>query len=150
MASMSSNTAPELDDALLTARLRLAVVRLARQVRRNAQTGITPSQLSALVTVERHGPLPPARLAEHETVGRSTVTRLIRRLEDAGLIDRVPDPTDGRSFLLSVTPAGARLLKESRGRAEAFLAQRVARLDAADRAELERVSEILERLAERP
>lgn len=59
----------DLDEA---ARLRLAVVRLAWQIRRNAHAGVTPSQLSALVTLERHGPLQPAQLADHEHIGCST------------------------------------------------------------------------------
>lgn len=130
-----------------TARLRLAVVRLARQIRQNARAGVTPSQLSALASLDRQGPLTPARLAEHEGVSRSTVTRLIRNLEEAGLVERTADPADGRSFVLRNTPIATRLLEESRRRAESFLAERTARLSPEDRALLDRVSDVLERLA---
>lgn len=144
-ASASASTSGE-DDV---ARLRLAVVRLSRRIRQNARTGVTPSQLSALATLDRHGPLQPAQLAEHEGVGRSTVTRIARGLEEAGLVVRTPDPEDGRCSILDLTADGRELLAASRGRAEAYLAERVATLGPDDLALLERVSAVLERLADR-
>lgn len=146
MAREETTTAAPAD----VARLRLAVVRLARQIRQNAQSGVTPSQLSALATLHRHGPLSLARLAEQEVISRSTVTRLARNLELAGLAARLPDPEDGRSSILYLSEAGERLLRESRRRAESFLGARLATLDPDDRALLERVSELLERLAAGP
>ena len=129
------------------ARLRLAVVRLQRQIRQHAQTGVTPSQLSALSTLDRHGPLQPAQLAEHEQISRSTVTRLTRILTDAGLVARTDDPDDGRCAILDLTPAGRDLLAASRSRADAFLAQRVAGLEDAERARVAEIADLLEQLA---
>ncbi len=137
-------------DTRAVARLRLAVLRLQRQIRQHAKTGVTPSQLSALSTLDRHGPLQPAQLAEHEQIGRSTVTRLARHLETAGLVARRADPADGRCAILELTDAGHELLRASRSRADAFLARRVAALDDADRALIGELADLLERLAVAP
>jgi DNA-binding MarR family transcriptional regulator len=63
-----------------------------------------------------------------------------------GLIARTPDPQDRRSSLVSVTSAASEILAELRTRKTAFLAERLERLDAEDRAALERAADILERM----
>jgi DNA-binding MarR family transcriptional regulator len=81
-------------------------------------------------------------------VQRPTATKLVARLEADGLVGRTADPEDGRSFLIAVTPEGAVRLREIRTRKDAFLADRIRRLSAADREALERAADILERLLE--
>ena len=132
----------------LAPRLRFALARVARRLRQEGAAHLSPSQLAALATIERHGPLTPSDLAARERVQRPTVTGVLARLEEAGLVTRTPDPTDRRSALVALTPAGAELLAEARTRKDAFLAHRLERLDAADRATLERAAELLERLLE--
>lgn len=130
------------------ARLRLAVVRLSRQIRQNAQAGVTPSQLSALSTLDRHGPMRLADLADHEGIARSTITRIVQQLGGAGMIDRSPDPADGRCAIAALAPAGAELLSGARGRAQAFLAQRIAAHELpAER--IDEVAALLEQLSGR-
>src|SRR5918992_5084704 len=90
----------------LASRLRLDIARMARRLRQEAGAGLSPSQTAALATIERHGPLTPSELALRERVQRPTVTRVLARLEEAGLIVRAADPTDRRSALLSASPAG--------------------------------------------
>jgi len=133
------------------ARLRLAIVRTARRLRQEAAGGeaLTPTALAALATVERHGPLMPSELAEIERIKRPTATRTLRGLEEAGLVERTPDPDDGRSALVSVTAAGRERLRRLRGRKNAFLARRMRDLPAADLRTLERAAEILEQVLER-
>src|SRR5687767_5980028 len=87
----------------LAARLRLAIGRTARRLRQEAGADLGPSQMAALATIERHGPLAPSELAKRERIRRPTVTRILGRLEEAGLIDRLRDPTDGRASILSVS-----------------------------------------------
>jgi DNA-binding MarR family transcriptional regulator len=128
--------------------LRLAVARTARRLRQEAGTELSPSLASALVTLERHGPLTPSELAARERVQRPTMTRVAARLAQAGLVARAADPVDGRSALLSISDDGRRLLARSRTRKDAFLARRLRELDAADRATLDRAATILERLLE--
>ncbi len=138
----------------LAARLRMAIVRTARRLRQEAAAGggteLTPTAASALATVERHGPLTPSELAEIERVKRPTATRTLRVLSEAGLVDRAPDPDDGRSALVSVNAAGRERLRRLRGRKNAYLARRMRDLSAADRETLERAAAILEQVLEEP
>ena len=136
-------------DVRAVARLRLAVVRLSRQIRQHARSGVTPSQLSALSTLDRHGPMRLADLADHEGIARSTTTRLVRQLEDDGLITRTPDPSDGRCAIVTLTEGGHALLTDARERAQAFLVERVAALPDLTSGRVEAVAAALERIAER-
>ena len=132
----------------LAVRLRLAITRTSRRLRQEAGTALSPSQSSALASIDRHGPLTPSELADRERIQRPTVTRLLVRLEAAGLIARAADPADGRSSLITATPAGRDLLRKLRLRKDAFLARRLEELDAEERATLDRAAAILERLLE--
>src|SRR3954462_1628170 len=116
----------------VAARLRLAVTRTARRLRPEAGAGLGPALLAARATVDRHGPLTPSELAAAERFQRPTATRILARLEAEGLVAPAADPADPRSFLVSLSPAGAELLAVTRNRKEAFLARRLAELDAAD------------------
>jgi len=133
-------------DTEIAARLRLAITRTARRLRQEAGDDMSPSAAAALATIERHGPLAPSRLAEIERVKRPTATRVLARLEEAGLVERAPDPDDGRCSLVSVTAEGRRRLKRIRSRKTAYLARRISKLDPADAAALERAAEVLERV----
>src|SRR5262245_41679597 len=101
------------------ARLRMVIVRTARRLRQEAAGAagqLTPTAAAALATVERHGPLTPSELAEIERVKRPTATRTLRVLDEEGLVERAPDPEDGRSALVSITAAGRDRLRRLRGR----------------------------------
>ena len=130
------------------ARLRLAVTRVARRLRQEANADLSPSLTSALASIESHGPVTPSDLAGCERVQRPTITRVLVRLAELGLIERAADPADGRSTLVSITPAGRALLGDLRTRRDAFLADRLSRLSTEDRAVLDRASEVLEALLE--
>jgi DNA-binding MarR family transcriptional regulator len=132
----------------LAHRLRPVVTRLARRMRQQVGAGLTPTQGAALVTIDCHGPLTPSELAAREKIQRPTATRVLARLEEAGLVTRTPDPDDRRSSLLSSTPAGRELLDSVRDRKDMYLARRLDRLRPEDRAALERAAGILERMLE--
>ena len=132
----------------LATRLRLAVTRTARRLRQEGTIGFTASQGALLATIERHGPLTPSELAQRERVQRPTVTRMLARLEEDGIVQRAADPADGRSFLVSLTPHGRELLAEVRTRKDAYLAQRLSELDDEERAALARAADLLEHLLE--
>ena len=110
---------------------------------------ISPTLHAALGTVERHGPMTAGQLAQHEHVRKPTMTRTIRELVDRGLIERLPDPLDGRITWLKATPAGASLIHNARRRTDVFLTKRLQWLSADDREALQRAAEILESLSER-
>jgi DNA-binding MarR family transcriptional regulator len=129
----------------------MVVVRTARRMRQEAAGGVgelTPTCAAALATVERHGPLTPSELAAIERVKRPTATRTLRVLTEAGLLERAPDPSDGRSALVSITAAGRDRLRRLRGRKNAYLARRMRDLPPADLATLDRAVEILEGILE--
>jgi DNA-binding MarR family transcriptional regulator len=135
-------------DVELATRLRLALARSARRLRQEAGTDLSPSLTAALATVERHGPLTPSELAARERVQRPTITRVVYRLEELGLVTRAADPADRRSALITVTPAGRALLAAARTRKDAFLSERLEALDPQDRATLERAAALLEGMLE--
>lgn len=133
------------------AHLRTAIVRTARRLRQEAAaetSGLTPTSVAALATIERHGPLTPSEVAAIERVKRPTITRTLRCLEREGLIDRAADPADGRSSLVSVNGAGRERLRRLRGRKNAYLARRMKDLTDEEVETLERAAEILERMRE--
>jgi DNA-binding MarR family transcriptional regulator len=122
---------------------------MARRLRQESDPGLTPSQLAALVTIERHGPLTPSEVAQIERISRPTATRILRGLVDAGLVDRRPDPVDGRSALVEIEDRGSKLLNRLRSRKNAYLSRRLAGLDPEDLETLDSAAEIMERLLER-
>jgi DNA-binding MarR family transcriptional regulator len=132
----------------LAVRLRLTIARMARRLRQEAGAELSPSLGSALASIDRFGPLTPSELAQRERVRRPTITRVLARLEEAGLVERAADPADGRSSLVTTTAEGRALLGEQRTRKDAYLAARIDSLDAEDRATLDRAAAILERLLE--
>jgi DNA-binding MarR family transcriptional regulator len=122
------------------ARLRVVVARLARQLRQHSPGGLTPSQWSALVTVEEKAPLRIGDLADREGVSAPTATRLVASLEEAGLLTRTSDPADRRTAYVALTAAGSEKLDWARGVRTASLAQR---LSAMPEDEVRRLVELL-------
>jgi DNA-binding MarR family transcriptional regulator len=84
----------------------VSVTRLARELRRQGDTGLSPSQISALTSIGRHGPVTLGRLATHEAVAPPSITRVVDKLVQRGLARRVPDPADRRVTRVSTTEAG--------------------------------------------
>jgi DNA-binding MarR family transcriptional regulator len=132
----------------LPARLRLVVTRLARQLRQRAVVDLTPSQISALATIERAGPVTLGELAALERVQPPSVTVVVTRLEEKGLVVRRQDPQDRRVVRVETTKDGRRLLARSRSRKDAELDRRLRLLSDAERATLASAAAILERLVE--
>jgi DNA-binding MarR family transcriptional regulator len=124
------------DVGALAARLRVSSTRLARLLRRQGDTGLSPSQLSALTSVEAHGPMTLGALADHERVAPPSVTKVVGKLEELGLLTRSADASDRRVHRVSLTDAGAALLAEVRQRKDVWLAARLDQLDEDRRARL--------------
>ena len=135
-------------DRATVARLRLALLRLGRRLRQRADAGVTPSQLSALVSIDRRGPLSLRELAAIEDIAPSSLTRIVTALDDQGLIARHPDAADRRVTVVELTAQGRALLAAARTRSAAYLAERVAALDPAEQALLADALPVLEKLLE--
>lgn len=131
----------------LASQLGLGVNRLARVLRHHSSGDLSSSLLSALSSLDREGPLTLGELASVERVTPPTVTRLASRLEELGLVTRSTDPVDRRVARVTLTPAGAELLVTTRGRRDAYLADRIAALPAEDQATLSAAVTLLDALA---
>lgn len=119
--------ADELTD--LAVHLRIVVGRLHRRIRIDGRESIGPLQLSALVTVEKHGPLRLSELARREAVTAPTMSRVLSALDEQGLVVRTPDPQDARGVLITLSELGEGKLAEVRTQRTALVARRLARLD---------------------
>ena len=134
-------------DAELAARLRVAIARLARQLRQQTGTSLSPTLQSVLASIAVHGPLTLGDLAAREQVAPPTVTQLLGKLDDLGLIERVRGESDRRVTRVSLTPEGRRQFEESRTRRTAWLVERLADLGDDHVRDLERTVLLLEAVA---
>ncbi len=139
-------------DAGLATSLRISVSRLARRMRaervaQGLQPELSDSQLAALAALEKHT-MTPGELAEHEKVQPPSITRVIASLEERGLIQRMPHPSDRRQVVLTVTDQGRDVVRQVRQLREAWLARRLRDLTPAERAVLRDALPILEKLSQ--
>jgi DNA-binding MarR family transcriptional regulator len=133
--------------ALLAAALRDSINRLNRRLRQARPVGdLTMSQLSALTSLELGGALTPRELADVERVQPPTLTKIVAKLEERGLVQRTPHPSDGRQVILAPTEAGRLVVDEHARARDEWLAQRLAALSPQERETLRRAAEILGRL----
>jgi DNA-binding MarR family transcriptional regulator len=135
---------PEID----VTRLRVALARLSRRLRRHELAGLTPTQLAALATVGNSGPIRLGDLAAAEGIAPSTLTRLVTALEDSGYVRRDADPNDARASTLAITPRGQDVLERIRIESTQVLAASLQLLTPAQRSALADALPVLEQLAE--
>lgn len=138
----------ELEPAVDVSRLRVAIARLSRRLRRHELAGLTPTQLSALSSVDRLGPIRLGDLAAAEGIAPSTLTRLVTALEEQGFVKRFPVPEDARASTMAMTPRGRVLLDRIREESNTLLADRLRMLTGDELGALTAALPALERLAE--
>jgi DNA-binding MarR family transcriptional regulator len=132
------------------ARLRVAISRLSRRLRPTSAAGsLTTTEVDVLVAAERQGPIRMSDLASFAGLNPTMLSRLIPRLEEAGLIRRLGDALDGRVSRVEATAKGRRLLERIRAERNDALSRRLAQLDGRDREALVLALPVLEELAER-
>ena len=136
------------EERSLASRLRLSVVRLNRKLRaQRTSSMVTLTQLAALSTVYKCGPLTPGELAAKEGVQPPSMTRVIAALEEMGYVTRQPHPTDGRQAIVALSEAG-RVFHDAQVLAkEAWLDRRLAELTDEERELLDKAAEIIDRMA---
>lgn len=110
------------------------LLRLFRRL--SPATGLSLTAAATLSNLERRGPARLTDLATQQGVSQPAMTQLITRLQDAGLVERVPDPGDGRVVLVHVTDAGRAELTSRREVRTSRLAALLDRLTADERAAL--------------
>lgn len=141
-------TAKRVPPAQLAPQLRDAITRLNRRVRQARPVGdLTVTQLSALTSLRLAGALTPRELADVERVQPPTMTKIVAKLEERGLVQRTPHPTDGRQVILAATEGGRAVLDQFERARDEWLARRLAELGEAERDTLRRAAEILQQLA---
>jgi DNA-binding MarR family transcriptional regulator len=133
--------------AELASTMRVSVMRLTRRLRHERpDVGLGLTQIATLATIERHGPVTPREVAEHERVQPPSMSRVLAALEERALITRTAHPSDGRQQLVAITREGRELLREDRRRREAWLAQRLAELTPEERETLRAATMIIDRI----
>ena len=138
-------------DTDTAARLRVAIGRLSRRLRTTAAgsaAGLTPTRVSVLLTVERHGPIRVSALAEAESLNPTMLSRIIAALVDAELVARTCDDGDRRAAWVQVTEEGRGLARRMRRERTDAVNEALEGLAPADRRLLEQALPALEELAE--
>lgn len=131
-------------------RLRVVLGRITRQVDRQTSGGeLTKTQFSILTTAVRCGPVRVSEMAEIETLNPTMLSRLIGKMEDAGLLRRSAHPDDGRAVVVSATPEGIALHSELRDKRTRLFADYLGQLPEADTRDLLAALPALEALGER-
>src|SRR5580692_5370866 len=129
------------------ARLRLVMLRLARALRHQGTTALSPSQVSALASVDEYGPLRISALAALESVGAPMATRVVASLEELDLLTRTEDAEDKRASLVELSDHGRTVLNTLVSERTIGMRARLERLTPAERARVEAALPALEKLA---
>ena len=137
------------ETAELAGRLRLAVTRLARQLRQTSDSDLSPTQSAVLATLANHGPVTLGELAELERVASPTITKVTGILQERGLVVKVTDAADRRFVRVELTADGHALVERSRARKTAWLARQLHDLPPEELAQLAAAADVLEHLTAR-
>jgi DNA-binding MarR family transcriptional regulator len=108
--------------------------------------GMLPGAYKVFTTIARREGITTSALAETLLTDKGQISRTVRELEALGLVSRTPDPSDGRSSLLSATPEGHARLAAARNPAGSGLAES---LEAWDVSDIERLAQLLHALTAR-
>lgn len=131
----------------LASDLYVALAHLIRALRQEVPSGaLGPGGVSTVATLARSGPMRASALAQTEGVTAAGMTRILHRLDAAGLVTRMPDPHDGRAQLVALTPAGERLIAEGSEVRLAALRRRLGVLSGREQAALADVVPLLKKL----
>ena len=140
----------ELDVRDVAAALRVSMGLLLRRLRQVGVPGeLTVPETSALARLDRNGPATSSELARVEQISPQSMGVTLAGLEARGLVERRPDPADGRRAVLSLTPAGREVLRTRRSARTRALARALeAGFSPAELGQLQAAAPLLERLAQ--
>ena len=139
---------PDLDQ--VAGALRVSIGLLVRRLRQvQAEGELTLPESSALARLDRGGPATPSALAKLEQISPQSMGATLGGLEARGLVERRPDPEDGRQVVISATEAGMAALRNRRNARTEALAQALSTgFTRSELKELMAVAPLLERLAQ--
>ena len=134
--------------ARLDAEFSRLISRFRRVVADNANRlspGLMPGSYKVFTTIASIGPVSSRELADALQSDKGLISRTVRELEDLGLVERAPDPNDGRSALLSATTEGAERLAAARRPHESMMARALSEWSVDD---IDQLSRLLHALSE--
>jgi DNA-binding MarR family transcriptional regulator len=142
------NQSPDVYD--VASALRVSIGLLLRRLRQVKSEGeLTLPESSALTRLDRNGPATATALARQEQISPQSMGATLSALEARGLVERRPDPGDGRRIVLSVTDAGREVMRNRRNARTELLAQALsAGFTPAELSRLMAAAPLLERLAQ--
>jgi DNA-binding MarR family transcriptional regulator len=121
---------------------------LVRRVRAAASHELSLTESAVMARLARNGPATTADLARAEGMKPQSMGTTIAALEEMGIVERTPHPTDGRQVNIELTAKGAAMRKTARDLKQTWLAQAIAQLDKQDQETLFAAGEIIKRLVE--
>jgi DNA-binding MarR family transcriptional regulator len=145
---MTAATKHELDAMAVADHLRPTLLGIARELRRERIAGVSPHQVSLLVSIKLRPGVTVGELATDERVSTAAMSKRISRLERDGLVERTQSETDRRCVGLSLTEDGQRILRRVRSRRTAWLASRLGALSPDELAAVGAAADPLSRLLE--
>ena len=131
--------------------LALALGLLMRRVRSAAPAEsheLSWTQKAVMVRLDGEGPATIAELARAEGVKPQSMGATVAALEEMGIVERKPHPTDGRQMNIALTTKGARVRRDARIAKQTWLAQSIAKLDATEQKKLPALTALIKRLGE--
>lgn len=146
-ASAMTNHASQLPGQDLT-RLRMALGRLGRVLRQQSDDALPYALVSLIMTIARLEPTTASELAESEKVTPPSVSRSLQRLEELGFITRTRDEHDGRVIHIGLSAGGRRERETLLKSRDAWLSERLSRLDSTELDSLMTALPALEKLCE--
>lgn len=117
---MMSTVASDRQAVGLAAQLRMAIGPLERQLRRQGTDPFTPTQLSVIGAIYRHGPIALGDLAARERLSAPMISKVVASLDKAGVVRRIPDEGDRRVCRVAIATAGERWIEEGQARRNAW------------------------------
>jgi DNA-binding MarR family transcriptional regulator len=135
---------------MLAAGIRTVGGKLKRRLReQGGRSDLTPSQVSVLLRLEKDGAATVSSLARAEGMRPQSMSAIVTPLQESGLINGAPDPSDGRQTLMSLTPKYLKSLQEGRAARQDWLTTTISRrLSAHEQKKLQAALELLTRLVE--
>ncbi len=126
-----------------------AIGLLVRRVRAAAASqDLTLTESAVMARLAREGPATTAELARAESMKPQSMGTTIAALEEMGMVERTPHPTDGRQFNIQLTPAGVALRKKSRDSKRMWLGHAIAQLPEREQETIFRAGEIIKQLVD--
>jgi DNA-binding MarR family transcriptional regulator len=122
------------------------LVRMVRAAAASHELSLTESAVMARLA--KGGPATTAELARAESMKPQSMGTTVAALEEMGMVERKPHPTDGRQVNIELTAKGAAVRQSARDAKRTWLAQAIAQLDEQERETLFKAGEIMKRLVE--